>query len=129
MALVYYYNGDVVTVVFISGMQVTHFFYKHLVKHEVTKMRDIVTPRSRRYGDATAIFLRRVKIPSHIHTKYQYMQELVQKYSDNIHSNNNSTNALLLQSMIDILARAQKYIQIEEATRSFANRSPKRGAN
>jgi len=56
----------VVAAAFISGLQVTHSFYKHLVKHEVTKMRDI-------------------------------------------------------------LARAQKYIQIEDATRRSANRSPKRG--
>ena len=43
MALVYNYNDVVVVIVFISGLQVTHLFYKHLVKHEVTKMRDILT--------------------------------------------------------------------------------------
>ena len=31
--------------------------------------------------------------------------------------------------MRGILARAQKYIQIEDATRNSTNRSPKRGAN
>jgi len=41
MALVYNCNDDVVADTFISGMQVTHS-YKHLVKHEVTKMRDIL---------------------------------------------------------------------------------------
>jgi len=30
--------------------------------------------------------------------------------------------------MRDILTRSRKYIQIEDATRSFANHSPKRGA-
>ena len=42
MALVYNCNDGVAVVAFISEMQVTHFFYKHLVKHEVTKMRDIL---------------------------------------------------------------------------------------
>ena len=39
----YNYNDDVVAATFINGMQVTHSFYKYLVKHEVTKMRDILT--------------------------------------------------------------------------------------
>ena len=43
MALVYNCNDDVAAVAFISGLQLTHSFYKHLVKHEVTKMRDILT--------------------------------------------------------------------------------------
>ena len=29
--------------VFISGLQVTHFFYKHLVKNKVIKMRAILS--------------------------------------------------------------------------------------
>jgi len=33
---------------FISELQITHFFYKHLVKHEVTKMRDILS-RAQKY--------------------------------------------------------------------------------
>ena len=32
-------------------------------------------PRSRRYGDVTAMYIRRAEIPSHIYTKYQYIQE------------------------------------------------------
>jgi len=64
MALVYNCNDDVAAATFISGRQVTHSFYKHLVEHKVTKMRDILTC-------------------------------------------------------------TQKYIQIENATRSSANRSPK----
>jgi len=64
MALVYNCNDDVAIAAFISRMQVIHSFCKHLVKHEVTKMRDI-------------------------------------------------------------LAHAQKYIQIEDATCSSANRSTK----
>ena len=32
-----------------------------------------VTPRSRRYGDVTATYIRRVKIPSRIYAKHQYM--------------------------------------------------------
>jgi len=39
MALVYNYNEDVATMAFISGF--TNPFYKHLVKNNVTKMRDI----------------------------------------------------------------------------------------
>ena len=35
-----------------------------------------VTPRSRGYGDVTAIYIRRSKIPSHIHTKHQYKQKI-----------------------------------------------------
>ena len=42
MALVYNCNEDVVAAAFISGLQVTNPFYKHLVKNEVTKMRDIL---------------------------------------------------------------------------------------
>jgi len=37
---VYNYNNGMAAATFISGLQVTHSFYKHLVKHEVTKMRD-----------------------------------------------------------------------------------------
>ena len=43
MALVYNCNDDMAAAAFISGLQVTHSFYKYLVKHEVTKMRDIIT--------------------------------------------------------------------------------------
>ena len=42
MTLVYNCNEDVVVTAFISGLQVTHSFYKHLVKSDVTKMRDIL---------------------------------------------------------------------------------------
>ena len=42
MALVYNCNDDVAAAAFISGLLVTHS-YKYLVKHEVTKMRDILT--------------------------------------------------------------------------------------
>ena len=41
MTLVYNYNEDVAVAAFISGLQFTHSFYKHLVKNDVTKMRDI----------------------------------------------------------------------------------------
>jgi len=33
---------------FISGLQVTHCFYKYLVKHEITRMRDTLS-RSQKY--------------------------------------------------------------------------------
>jgi len=36
------YNDDVAVAAFISRLQVTHS-YKHLLKHDVTKMRDILT--------------------------------------------------------------------------------------
>ena len=45
--MVYNCNEDVV-VVFMSGLQVTHSFYKHLVKNDVTKMRDILV-RAQKY--------------------------------------------------------------------------------
>ena len=48
MALVYNCNDDVSAAAFISGMQVTHSFCNHLVKHEVNKMRDILT-RAQKY--------------------------------------------------------------------------------
>jgi len=34
-----------------------------------------VMPRPIGYGDATATYIRRSKIPSHIYVKHQYMQE------------------------------------------------------
>jgi len=39
MVLMYNRNDDVAAPAFVSGLQVTHSFYEHLVKHEVTKMR------------------------------------------------------------------------------------------
>ena len=48
MPLVYNCNDDVVAAAFIIRMHVTHSFYKYLVKHEVTKMRDILT-RAQKY--------------------------------------------------------------------------------
>ena len=41
--MVYNCNDDVTAVMFVSGLKVTHSFYKHLVKYEVTKMRDILS--------------------------------------------------------------------------------------
>ena len=43
MALVYNYNNNVATAAFINELQVPYSFYKHLMKHKVTKMRDILT--------------------------------------------------------------------------------------
>ena len=34
-----------------------------------------VMPRSYGYGDATAMYIRKVKIPSHMSAKHQYRQE------------------------------------------------------
>ena len=48
MVLVYNCNNDVAVVAFISGLQVTYSFYKHLVKNEVIKMRDILS-RAQKY--------------------------------------------------------------------------------
>ena len=42
MALAYKSNEDIMATMFISGLQVIHSFYKHLVKHKVTKMGDIL---------------------------------------------------------------------------------------
>ena len=43
MALMHNSNDDVVAVVFINGLKITHSFYKHLVKYEIIEMRDIFT--------------------------------------------------------------------------------------
>ena len=43
MAFVYNCNDDVAATAFVSGLQVTHSFYKHLVKYKVTKMMDILS--------------------------------------------------------------------------------------
>ena len=40
MSLIHNYNKDIVSIIFISGLQVIHTFYKHLVKNDVTKMKD-----------------------------------------------------------------------------------------
>ena len=42
ITLVYNYNEEVVPAAFVSGLQVTHSFYKHLIKNDVTKRRDIL---------------------------------------------------------------------------------------
>jgi len=66
IALVYNCNEDIVAAAFISGLQVSHLFYKHLMKNDITKIRDI-------------------------------------------------------------LIQAQKYIQVEEATRAASSHSPRQG--
>ena len=48
MALICNCNKDVVTVAFISRLQVTNPFYKHLVKNDITRMRDILV-RAQKY--------------------------------------------------------------------------------
>jgi len=46
MALVYNCKNDVAAASFVSRLQVTYFFYKYLMKYEVTKMSDILRLRS-----------------------------------------------------------------------------------
>ena len=48
MVLIYNCNEDVAAAAFISGLQVTNPFYKHLVKNDVIKMRDILV-RTQKY--------------------------------------------------------------------------------
>ena len=48
MALEHNCNNDVAAAPFVIGLLVTHSFNKHLVKHEVTKMRDILS-RAQKY--------------------------------------------------------------------------------
>ena len=48
MVLVYNCNEDVAAVTFISGLQVTNPFYKHLMENDVTEMRDILV-RAQKY--------------------------------------------------------------------------------
>ena len=42
MTLVYNCNDDMAAAAFITGLQVSHSFYKHLVKYEVIRMSDIL---------------------------------------------------------------------------------------
>jgi len=42
MALIYNCNEDIAAIAFISELQAIHSFYKHLVKHEVIKIGDIL---------------------------------------------------------------------------------------
>ena len=48
MSLVYNCIEDFAAAAFVSGLQVTHSFYNHLVKNDVTKMRDIFV-RAQKY--------------------------------------------------------------------------------
>jgi len=48
MATVYNCNDDVAVAAFIGGLQGIHSFYRYLVKHEITKMRYILT-RAKKY--------------------------------------------------------------------------------
>ena len=48
MALVYNNNEDMAVAVFISRLQVIIPFYKHLVKNDITRMRDILV-RAQKY--------------------------------------------------------------------------------
>ena len=48
MTLVYNCDEDVATAAFISGLQVIYSFFKHLVKNDVTKVRDILV-RAQKY--------------------------------------------------------------------------------
>jgi len=43
MALMYNCNDNMVSATFINGLQVSYSFYKYLVKHEVTRMRNILS--------------------------------------------------------------------------------------
>ena len=43
MALVYSCNDNVIATAFIIRLEINHFFYKHLVKYDVTNMRDILS--------------------------------------------------------------------------------------
>jgi len=42
MAMVYNCSDDVTAVAFIAGLQTDYPFYKHLVKHDITNMKDIM---------------------------------------------------------------------------------------
>jgi len=48
MALIYNCNDDVATAAFIAGLEINHSFYKHLVKHNVTNMKYILS-RAQKY--------------------------------------------------------------------------------
>ena len=48
MALIYNCNDDVTAVAFIVGLETNHSFYKHLVKLDVTSLKDILS-RTQKY--------------------------------------------------------------------------------
>ena len=48
MAMVYNCSNDVIAATFIVGLQTDHFFYKHLVEHDITNMKDILS-RAQKY--------------------------------------------------------------------------------
>ena len=48
MALIYNCNDDVTVAAFTAGLKINHSFYKHLVKHDVTNMKDILS-RTQKY--------------------------------------------------------------------------------
>ena len=43
MAPVHNYNDDIVAAAFIVILQTDHFFYKYLMKHDVTSINDILS--------------------------------------------------------------------------------------
>ena len=49
MALIYNCNDNVTTTAFISRLEINHFFYKHLVKYDVTNMKDILSRTQKVY--------------------------------------------------------------------------------
>jgi len=48
MVMVYNCSDDVVAATFIVRLQTDHSFYKHLVKHDITNMKDILS-RAQKY--------------------------------------------------------------------------------
>ena len=46
--MVYNCNDDFAAAAFIAELQTDHFFYKHLVKHDVINMKDIMS-RAQKY--------------------------------------------------------------------------------
>jgi len=48
MAMVYNCSDDVATTASIAGLHINHSFYKHLVKHDITNMKDILS-RAQKY--------------------------------------------------------------------------------
>jgi len=43
MGMVYDCSDDVAATAFIAGLQIDHSFYKLLVKHDITNMKDILS--------------------------------------------------------------------------------------
>jgi len=61
---------------FLEPPRLRHRDLRSLLLLHCLQLHNTITPWSRRYGDVTAMYICRSKVPSHIYAKHQYRQEL-----------------------------------------------------